>query len=190
LNPLVIQINPKNAFSIQARLKRNSIAEGVRIIESTWKELFPEIPFGYSFLDQRFAVHFESDQKLGRVLQIFTVLSILIAALGLFGLATFQSLQKSREMSIRKLMGASVRQLTFMLSWDFLRLIIIANIIAIPLSYILMHNWLQGFSFRENPSMYVFLMATGFSLFIAILTIGRQAYRTATIDPVDVLNKD
>lgn len=190
LNPLVIQINPQNAFSIQARLKRNSIAEGVRIIESTWKELFPGIPFGYSFLDQRFAVHFESDQRLGRVLQIFTVLSIVIAALGLFGLATFQGHQKSREMSIRKLMGASVRQLTFMLSWDFLRLIIIANIIAIPLSYILMHNWLQGFSFREDPSIYVFLMATGFSLFIASITIGKQAYRTATVDPVDMLNKD
>ncbi|MGX1930103.1 ABC transporter permease [Flagellimonas sp. 2504JD4-2] len=190
MNPLVIQINPENAFSIQIRLKASSIAQGIQIVESSWKKLFPEIPFGYSFLDQRFAIHFASDQKLGKALQIFTFLSIVIAALGLFGLATFLVHQKSREISIRKLMGAPENQLTLMLCWDFLKLIVIANIIAIPLSYLLMHNWLQGFSFKENLSLSVFALSSGLSVVIATISIWKQAYKTSTVNPIEILNKE
>ncbi len=190
LNPLVIQINAQNAFSIQLRLQTTNMAQSLETIEDSWKALFPEIPFGYSFLDQRYAEHFESDQRLGKILQIFTVLSIIIAALGLFGLATFLVHQKSREMSIRKLMGASEKQLTVMLSWDFLKLIVIANGIAVPVSYLLMRSWLNGFSFKNDPSLLVFALATVFTVAIALLTIGQQAYRTATVNPVNVLNKE
>ena len=188
VNPLVLQIEPENAFSIQLRLQGDTAAESLQRIESSWKELFPDIPFGYSFLDQRFAVHFESDKRLGKVLQLFTTISIVLAALGLFGLATFLVYHKSREMSIRKLMGASEGQLTRMLCWNFLKLILIANVIAIPASYILMYYWLEGFSFKENPSVWVFLLAATLSILIALVTIAKQAYKTATVNPVEMLS--
>ncbi|MEP1782354.1 FtsX-like permease family protein [Reichenbachiella sp.] len=187
LNPLVIQIGLQNAFSIQVKVRAENISDQVAAIGAIWKELFPEIPFDYTFLDQRLAQHFDADKKLGQLLQIVTALSIIIAALGLLGLATFMVYQKSKEMSIRKVIGASEKQLIRLLAWDFLKLILIANLIAIPVGYMVMDQWLDGFAFRTHMPLLVFLLAVGFSLFIASVSVGQQAFKTATQNPVDVL---
>lgn len=188
-NPLIIQMGTENAFSVQIKINTSNINDLIASIGITWTGLFPDIPFDYSFLDQRLKEHFEADKKLGELLQLFTALSIVIAALGLFGLATFMVYQRSREMSIRKVIGASEKQLTGLLAWGFLKLILIANALAIPIGYIIMDLWLEGFAFRANIPLLIFLLSAGFSLFVASISVGQQAIKTATQNPVDVLSE-
>ena len=141
-------------------------------------------------MDQEFAVHFQSDQKLGKLLQLFAILSILVAILGLFGLASFLALEKAKEMSIRKVIGASEEQLVLLLSWSFLKLILLANVLAIPISYQLMTHWLEQFAYKTQIPIYVFLLASGTTISITILTIGFHVYKTATMNPVQVLARE
>ncbi len=185
--PLVIYIEPQNFFALQINVETRDIPATLDIIESTWKKLFPDLPYTYSFVDQEFAALYQSDQKLGQMLQIFAILSIMVAILGLFGLASFLAVEKAREMSIRKVVGATEKQLLLMLSWLFLRLILMANILALPLSFPLMNKWLEGFAYRIDMPLYIFLTVTGFTLMITILTIGYHALKTATTNPVKIL---
>lgn len=190
LNPLVIQLGIENAFSIQIKLADANLNTSISALENEWKQLFPEIPFDYTFLDQKLARHFDADQKLGVLLQLISGLAVVIAGLGLFGLATFMVYQKSREMSIRKVIGASETQLVRLLAWDFLKLVLLANLMAIPMGHLAMNRWLQGFAFRAPLSPSVFVLAGIFSVLVAALAILQQAFKTATQNPVDVLSQD
>lgn len=190
INPLVVQLGLENAFSIQIKLRSKNLSQQISFIENQWKELFPDIPFDYSFLDQRLARHFKSDKKLGELLQIVTILSICIAGLGLFGLATFTVYQRSREMSIRKVIGATEGQLVSLLAWDFIKLILISNCLAIPIGYMYMSEWLDGFAYRTSFPPVVLILAMFFSLLIAAIAVGRQAYATAVQNPVNVLSQN
>ena len=148
------------------------------------------MPFDYSFLDDRFKQAYETEQKTGLILGIFAGLTIFVACLGLFGLAMFTAEQRTREIGIRKVLGASIAGVTSLLSKDFLKLVIIANLIAWPLAWWAMNKWLQEFAYRITISWWVFVVAGISALLIAILTISFQAVKAALANPVVSLRSE
>ncbi|MDN5204552.1 FtsX-like permease family protein [Fulvivirgaceae bacterium BMA10] len=166
------------------------MASSIATIEGKWKQLFPDTPFNYNFVDQEFAVHFEADQKLKQLLSTFTMISIVVAILGLFGLSTFLSIEKAREMSIRKVIGATENQIFGLLSWQFIKLILIANTIGIPLGYYLMIRWLSGFAYKIDMPLYIFLLTVFITVLTAMLTMTYHAYKTARTNPVSILSNE
>lgn len=190
IEPLLITIGPELFLSIQIKLSTTDLSQTLPFIENTWKQLFPEVPFNFKFIDQEFAQLYQSDQKLGAILQLFSILAIVVAMLGLFGLASFLAFEKAKEMSIRRVMGASEWQIIYLLSWLFLKLVLVANLIALPLSYLLMNRWLEAFAYQTDMPFYIFFMALGATVLVTILTIGFHAHKTATVNPVDMLSQE
>jgi putative ABC transport system permease protein len=170
-----------NAASIPALLKN---------IESRWKALAPGMPFSYQFMDDSFDNMYRAEQRVGTIAMIFSALAILIACLGLFGLSAFTAEQRTKEIGIRKVLGASVQGIVQLLSKDFIRLVLIAFIIAAPLAWYFMNKWLQDFSYRVNLNGWVFLGAGSIALLIALLTISFQAIKAALANPVKNLRTE
>lgn len=186
---VVLHLEP-DPNTISFRLKTNNLANSINLIRSTWKKIAPNEPFTYSFLNEEFDNMYRSEQRAGRVFISFAALAILIACLGLFGLATYAAEQRTREIGIRKVLGASVTNIVNMLSYDFLKLVMIAAIIAFPVSWLLMNKWLQDFAFRINIAWWVFAMAGTVTLTIALLTVGFQSIKAALTNPVKNLRTE
>ena len=159
-------------------------------IQSKWKTMAPGLPFNYRFLNESFDEMYRAEQRAGTIALIFSVLAIFIACLGLFGLATFIAKQRTKEIGIRKVLGASVTSVTKMLSKDFIKLVIIACIIAIPVSYLAMNKWLQSFAYRINISWWIFLIAGIMAILIALITVSFQAIKAAISNPVKSLRTE
>ena len=159
-------------------------------IQNKWKTMAPGLPFNYRFLNESFDKMYRAEQRVVTVSVIFSVLAIFIACLGLFGLATFIAKQRTKEIGIRKVLGASVTSVTKMLSKDFIKLVIIACIIAIPVSYLAMNKWLQGFAYRIHVSWWIFLVAGIMAILIALITVSFQAIKAAVANPVDSLRSE
>ena len=190
INPLIIYILPNDFQSLQMRVSLEGIDKTLAIVEETWRTLYPEVPFSYTFVDREFAAYLKSYEQLGRLLQVFSVLSLFVTIIGLFGLASFLAHEKLKEMSIRKVIGATESQLTIFLSWLFLRLILVANLVAIPLGYVLMHQWMDGFAYRATMPHEVFILALVLTVFITLITILSHAVRIAVTNPVDILSSE
>jgi len=156
-------------------------------LRAAWEEVFPEIPFRYSFLDEDFGKLYQFEEKLGRIFSIFAALAIFIACLGLFGLAAYAAEQRVKEIGIRKVLGATVSGLAGLLSKDFLKLIVVANILAWPLAWFAMNRWLEDFAYRIEIGWWVFVLSGGLALLIAILTVSYQAIRAALSNPIEAL---
>ena len=159
----------------------------ISLIQAKWKEVFPGQPFEYFFLDESFNNQYKADQQFGKVFGLFAMLAIFVSCLGLFGLASFISEQRTKEIGIRKVLGASVSGIAFLLSKDFTKWVLMANVIAWPISYFAMKNWLQNFAYRINIGLWVLLLAGVLALVIALLTVGYQAIKAAIANPVDSL---
>ncbi len=159
-------------------------------VEAVWNELRPDWPFEYEFLDETIEAQYLNEERLGQTIQYFTFLAIFIAALGLFGLASFTVQQRTREIGVRKVLGASVAGILALVGQRFVSLVVISFVISIPLGYYLAHQWLQDFEYRVGVSPSVFLMAGLASLLIAGLAIGGQSLRAATINPVKTLRHE
>ncbi len=185
--PLVIQIDATSFFNIQMKVPSDDIVSNLDLIESTWKKLFPEIPFTYSFVDKEFSRLFESDLKIRSILSASALISVLIAILGLFGLTTFHAFQKAKEISIRKVVGANESQLFKQQILNFMKPVLIANVIAIPLNLYLMSRWLNTYAYRIDVPVSIILLSVLFSLVISALTIFYHVLKTARINPVEVL---
>ena len=153
-------------------------------IETLWHKDIPGVPFEYSFLDEKVQKQYESDISMSRIINAFTFMAICISCLGLFGLAAFSAEQRNKEIGIRKVLGASVPGIIQLLSRDFLRLVLIAFIIATPISWWAMHKWLQGFVYRVTISWWMFAIAGRATLLIALFTVSSQAIRAALMNPV------
>jgi putative ABC transport system permease protein len=145
------------------------------------------LPFNYSFMDESFSNVYKAEQRVGKISFTFSLLAIVIACLGLFGLATFLAEQKTKEVGIRKVLGASIPSLLFMLLKEFLKWILIANLIAWPISYYFMNAWLQDYAYRVEISFWTFIISGGIALIVAIATVSFQAIKAATANPVDSL---
>jgi putative ABC transport system permease protein len=161
-----------------------NIKQSLSVLENTWKKLNPNEPFEYSFLDQDFQKNYESESKQASLINYFTIIAIIISCLGLFGLATFTAEQRRKEIGIRKVLGASVSGLVTLLSKDFLRLVIIAVIIASPLAWWAMHKWLQNFAYQTSITWQVFALTALIAVVIAFATISFQAIKAAIVNPV------
>jgi putative ABC transport system permease protein len=187
INPLVIHIWPGNTYVFAMRIRPTNIPETLAFIEEKWKEVDPAHPFEYSFMDESFDKLYRSEEKLSQIFSLFSVLAICIAALGLFGLALFMVEQRTKEIGIRKVLGASVGSIFLLVSKEFAYLVLIANVIAWPAAYFLMREWLQNFAYRVNMEPWLFVLSGIVALSIAILTISYQAIKAAIADPVHSL---
>ena len=150
----------------------------------------PGMPFSYQFLDEAFNSMYRNEQRIGTVAITFAILSILIACLGLFGLATYMAEQRTKEIGVRKVLGASVGNIVSMLSKNFLKLVIISSVIAFPVSWWAMHRWLQDFAFRISIGWWVFVVAGVAAIVIALITISFQAVKAAIVNPVKSLRTE
>jgi putative ABC transport system permease protein len=173
-----------------ANLKTNNYSTVLADVEKIWKKVLPQSPFNYSFLDQDFQHNYEKDQLTSSVVLNFTVITILIACLGLFGLAAFSAEQRTREIGIRKVLGASVANVAALLSKDFIRLVLIAIVIASPLAWYVMNQWLQNFAYKVEIGWWMFAATGGLAIFIALATVSFQAIKSALANPVKSLRPD
>jgi putative ABC transport system permease protein len=189
VGPLMFMLRRSTGLA-SFKVKPDNISALIKNIESKWKSLAPGMPFSYRFMDDSFARMYTAEQRVGKIALIFSVLAILIACLGLFGLATFIAEQRTKEIGIRKVLGASVNGIVRLLSKDFVKLVIVAFIIAAPLAWWAMQTWLQDFAYRISISWWIFLLAIGIALFIALATISFQAIKAAIANPVKNLRTE
>jgi len=189
IKPLVLFLSPVNqaASILTIRISSENIKNTIEFINSTWKNFTGGEDIYSSFIDQDLARLYRSEERAGTVAAVFSALAIFIACLGLFGLASFITEQRKKEIGIRKVLGASVFELITMLSREFTKWVLIANIIAWPLAYYFMNKWLQNFAYRINVNWWLFLIAGCIALIIALLTISFQAIKAATANPVESL---
>jgi putative ABC transport system permease protein len=189
--PYGFQLNNRPLYNYMiAHAKPGDAAATLKSMETAWHKLNPNEPFEYSFLDQDFQKNYEADTRLSNIVKDFTIIAILISCLGLFGLATFSAEQRTKEIGIRKVLGASVYGLVGLLSREFLMLVVIAIVIASPLSWWAMHKWLQDFAYRVDIPWWVFVVAALIAILIAMITISTQAIKAALTNPVKNLRTE
>jgi putative ABC transport system permease protein len=179
----------KSSF-ISVRLQPGNINKYMSGIEDKWKSFAPDIPFDYSFMDEEFDALYRSEHRMGAVFSVFTYLSIFVACLGLFGLSIFTAERRRKEISVRKVLGASVQGIVQMLSKDFIKLVAIAFVFAAPFAWWAMNEWLQSFAYRINISWWVFALAGLGAVFIALITVSFQAIKAAIANPVKNLKTE
>ncbi|WP_277484855.1 ABC transporter permease [Catalinimonas alkaloidigena] len=172
------------------RLNTGDVSAALAQVEGIWSQFEPENPFVYSFLDQDFDRIFRAEQRLGNVLKVFTALAILVASMGLLGLVAFVTARRTKEIGIRKVLGASVVQINHLIASDFLKLVLIAFVVAAPLSYWMVERWLNNFAYRTEISIGIFVLAGLAALLIAWLTISFQSIKAALANPVDSLRDE
>jgi putative ABC transport system permease protein len=189
IQPLVL-IMERTPQYVYARLRPGTILAGVEALRTTWQTFIPEEPFEYTFLDQSFAALHEATQRTGQLFGLFTGIAVLIACLGLFGLATHAAQRRTKEIGIRKALGASVSSIVALLSKEFLVLVTISFVVAVPVAYVAMQQWLQDFAYRVDLSAGLFMLAGGLALAIALGTVSTQALRAARTDPAKALRSE
>ena len=181
----------ENASYYNMRLNpKQSASQNIAIIERVFKEHFPNIPFQYDFVDEEYGSKFRSEVRIGRLSAIFTALAILISCLGLFGLTSFVAEQRTKEIGVRKVLGASVFNVWNMLSQDFLKLVILSCFIAVPIAYYVMNGWLQEYPYRVIVKWWIFALAMLGALLVTVITVSFQAIRAAKANPVDSLRTE
>ena len=166
------------------------MTEAVAAIEKLWKDLAPEVPFKYEFLDQNLNAQYTSEKTAGEIFGIFSGLAIFIACVGLFGLAAYTASSRTKEIGIRKVMGASVSNVVMLLSKDFAKLILIAFVLAVPISWYMMNSWLSGFAYHVELGAEIFLFAGLLTLIIAWVTVSYQSIKAAVVNPVRSLRSE
>jgi putative ABC transport system permease protein len=176
--------------SIGFKVNAGKAKELLTQIETKWKSMASGAPFNYRFLNDSFDEMYRSEQRIGKVALAFSILAILIACLGLFGLASFMAEQRTKELGVRKVLGASMNSLFTLLSKDFVRLVLIAFVITVPLSWYLMNRWLQDFAYRIEIKWWMFALAGLISLFIALLTVSSQAIKASWANPIKSLRTE
>jgi len=189
IQPLVMTFAPGWYFSpyFLIRVKTENLAVTIESLGLTAKGFDADYPFEYRFLDDAYDEIYRSEEQLGRIFVHFAVLAIFISCLGLFGLASYMTEIRTKEIGIRKILGASVSRLVFSLSREFVKWVLVANLIAWPAAYFLMGKWLQDFTYRTGLSIWIFLMSAALAMFVALLTVSFQSIRTALANPVDSL---
>lgn len=194
IEPLVIVGSPVAYASatlyISLRLNTNELSETIAGIEQLWQSVVPERTFSYFFLDDDFDRQYRAEQRLGEIFGLFAVLAIIIASMGLFGLATFAAKRRVKEIGIRKVMGATVADIVSLLSKDFLLLVAIGFVIAAPVAWYVMNRWLADFAYRIQIGLDVFALAGMAALLIAMVTVGWQAVKAALMNPVSSLRNE
>jgi putative ABC transport system permease protein len=179
------RFNPSGCLTLT--VSTDNVAETLSFVKEKWEEFHPNIPYSYYFINDIFDAHYREEEKTKKIFSIISFLGLFIACLGLFGLASFTVEQRTKEIGIRKVLGASVSNITLLLTKEFGKWVLLANIIAWPAAYYVMHKWLQDFHYRINIGLEPLLLSGGLVVVIALLTVSCQSIRAATADPVDSL---
>ena len=190
IDPMIFRLRPNNRNAYSIKIGSANMPLTIASIEKVWNKYFPSDPFDYFFLDQLFDQQYKADKQFGEVFGLFAFLAILIACFGLLGLSAFNVLQRTKEIGIRKVLGASVQHILFILSKDFLKLVLVSFVIAIPVTWVIMHNWLQDFAYRINIQWWVFALAGIAAFIIALVTLSFQALKAAFSNPVKSLRTE
>jgi putative ABC transport system permease protein len=178
------------ASNIVARIKGGNLSHTISQLEKSWKSFSTSEPFDYGFLDEAFDAQYRSEQRLGSIFSVFAVLSIFIACLGLFGLSAFMAEKRTKEIGVRKVLGASVPNVVALLSKDFLKLTFVASVIAFPVAWYFMNKWLEDFAYRITISWWIFIAAASGALLIALITVSFNAIKAAIANPVKALRNE
>ncbi len=186
VEPLVIKQGLYNHYII-TRINSDNIPSTIEKMKTIWEKYYPDYPFEMHFMDEEFEKLYDSEQRTGKVFNYFMILAILISCLGLFGLASFTAEQRTKEIGVRKVLGASVRQIVGLLSSEYLKWVVIANLVAWPLAWFVMNKWLQNFAYRIQINLLYFLLAGIAACAIAIVTVSFQTIRAANSNPVEAL---
>ena len=190
IEPMIFFLMPATRSFYSAKIQSGDIHKTIASIETSWKKYFPDDPFNYFFLDEAFDQQYKSEILFGKIFSVFALLAIIIACFGLLGLSAYNVLQRTKEISIRKVLGASVGNITLLLTKDFINLVVIAILIASPVTEWVMHQWLQNFAYRINIRWWIFLLSGLLAVFIALITISFQTIRAASVNPVVSLRKE
>lgn len=190
LIPIVFQFIPWNNDYLTVSLESRNIHADVDLIIEAYKKTFPGNAVEYYFLDDFLNQQYKSEEQFWNIFKVFSILTILISCMGLFGLSSFIISKRTKEVGIRKVLGSSVTGIVSLLSLDFLQLILLAFMLSIPLTMLVMNEWLQGFARRITIPWWIFVVAGGIALLVAILTISSQAIRAALINPVKSLKSE
>ncbi|MEO1011375.1 MAG: ABC transporter permease [Bacteroidota bacterium] len=188
IEPLLMRNRAYGGLLIRA--EEGNMAELIEDAQKLWNGFNSKEPFGYTILDESYRQTFAAERKMGTVLEVFALLTIFVACLGLFGLVTFTTEQRFKEIGVRKVLGSSVSQIMVLLSKDFIRLIGVSLLIALPLGYYIMHIWLEGFAYRIQLQWWIFALAAGITFLVALLTVGWESYKAAIMNPVKSLRTE
>jgi putative ABC transport system permease protein len=187
IEPVMIVYRPGANAYLSIKIDEVSVGDILKSIEQTWKNVYGNIPFEYQFFDDTFEQLFEKEQEFSKLFFRFSLLSIFVAMLGLFGLAAFSAEQRTKEIGIRKTFGGSTRQMVLLQSHEYLRLIMIAIVIGLPISIYIMNSWLQSFEYRISLGVLPFVFAILIVLLITIITVSIQSYKAAQKNPIESL---
>ncbi|MEO0331282.1 MAG: FtsX-like permease family protein, partial [Bacteroidota bacterium] len=194
IDPTIIKLSPQHYYQagikIQTSGTQAGIQQGLQNVEEVWTDAFPKQLFSYQFLDETLAQAYERETQTMRLLNVFAVIAILISCLGLYGLVSFMAVQRTKEVGIRKVLGASINHILKLFSQEFIVLVAIAFIVAAPIGYYAMNQWLQDFAYRTSINWWMYGIAGGLVLFIALLTVNIQAIKAALANPVDSLRNE
>ncbi len=190
VEPAVIHIYPDAAWKVAVKIKPGAESKALAHIQNAWHQYSPEFPLEYSFLDGNFEKMYVAEDKLQTLVWIFTSIAIFVGCLGLFGLAAFAASRRRKELGIRKVLGASTEGLVMLLAKDFMRLVLLALVIAAPVAWILMNKWLADFAYRINISWWIFALAGFLALLIAFISVSFQAIKAALMNPVKSLRTE
>jgi ABC-type antimicrobial peptide transport system permease subunit len=188
--PLLMASNKENYGMAGIKLKAGEFKNTISNIEKVWSQIYPEYVFEYQFLDQKIETFYRQENKLSNLYKIFAAIAIILSCLGLYGLASFMAVQRIKEVGIRKVLGASVKNVIYLFSKEFIILISIAFVIAAAVSYYFMNKWLQGYAYRVDLSWWIFLAGGLLSLVIALVTVSSQAIKAALTNPVKNLRTE
>jgi len=186
----MIHIFPKFYKYIIVKMSENDLKSTIAEVEKTWNHYLPKVPFSYSFLDKTYDNIYANDKRMGNVFYYFTFIALLLAGMGLYGLAAFITEQRSAEISIRKILGASLGRIMLTLSKEFTILILIANFIAWVPAWFFLKNWLDDFAIKIDLGFQGFILAALFSLIIGLLTVSLKTYIAARANPIETLKAD
>jgi putative ABC transport system permease protein len=187
IEPLALAWRPPMFAFITLNTTTESLPNTIAFAKRQWEDLFPGFPFDYYFLDSYFDRQYQSEERVGKMFSIFTVLGVIIACLGLFGLASFTAEQKTKEIGIRKVLGATIPEILIMLSKEFIKWVLIANLIAWPVVYLAMSSWLENFAYRINVKLEILIASALLAAAIAFITISYQSVKASLANPVDAL---
>ena len=190
IEPLFLIKEPTSFRWLSLRIRPQNIPETLSFIESTWERFLPNRPFQFSFLDERLNQLYLSETRLSQLLHFFFALALVISCLGLLGLSAFAAEQRTKEIGIRKVLGASVFSVTSLLSTEYLKLLAIATLLAWPVAFYVMNDWLQEFAYRDNLKIETFIAGSGVVIAIALITVVYQSLRAAYLNPVDALKSE
>jgi putative ABC transport system permease protein len=190
IKPLSMRIEMNRLSLVAVNVSEDNLSSTIAAIEKKWKPLIPNRPFSYFFLDESFDKQYKGEERFGRLFLNFAVLAIIISCLGLLGLASYSTMQRTKEIGIRKVLGASVSGIVNLLSLEFVKLVSLSFLIAAPLAWYFMHKWLEDFAYHSNLNIWVFVAAGLSALLIALFTVSFQAIKAAIVNPVKSLRTE